>query len=358
MSASVYANPYIYKPPPPKIHYPGLFDSCRGLTLRYVLDSKLLALAMLILGLATFVLLAMCLLPFWFQLVLNPTQGTFGSEPVKLEVTINTGLFYMRTEHMDNTLFLDQYNSADSVPHVLQAAQTFFVLGFCILILCFGASVILLLRRFSSVTALIMLAGATTLSAVCQILVIIFCAALIVESSCDPYNTGDSCKYSDNLEWNLIPIYSQFRRMESHLTPLVKADWAFYIAILGALVNIGAAVIVWIEFIMTSRNLRQIRYQQLKEFRDPYENEADPHGNQKFRYQPPSRPGPNMYGMQPVIMSDHQYEGMVIQPPPGAYNVQPSFAPRPPSPGFGRRHGPPSSTSSVSGPPVAREIDL
>ena len=74
--------------------------------------------------------------------------------------------------------------------------------------------------------------------AICQILVTVFCAALIIESNCDPYSS-ELCNYYDNLEWNLIPIYSQFFRLESHLTPYVKADWAFYISILGVLVNIG-----------------------------------------------------------------------------------------------------------------------
>ena len=63
-----------------------------------------------------------------------------------------------------------------------------------------------------------------------------------MESSCDPYDSGDGCNYKDNLEWNLVPIYSQFRRMEPNLTPYVEADWAFYIAIIGVLVNIGEMV--------------------------------------------------------------------------------------------------------------------
>ena len=33
---------------------------------------------------------------------------------------------------------------------------------------------------------------------------------------------------------------------------------------------------VWIEALMTSSSLRKVRYSQLKEFRDPYENEVDP----------------------------------------------------------------------------------
>lgn len=362
MSASVYANPYIYKPPPPKIKYPGLFHGFREITLRYVLDSKILALALLILGLTCVIILAVALLPFWFKLVLDPVQGTFGSEPVKLKLTIHTGLFYMRIDQYDNIAAMDKYTSSDTVPPVLQAAQAFFVLSFCVLAGCFGAGVILILRRFASVTALIVLAGATTLSAACQVLVIIFCAALIVESSCDPYDTGDSCNYYDNLEWNLIPVYAQIYRVESHLTPYVQADWAFYISIIGALVNIAAAVMVWIEAFMNSNSLRQIRYQQLKEFRDPYEREVDANTGQKFRYQPPSRPGPNMYGMQPVIMADHPYEGMVIEGPPSDVFVpQASFAPqpRPPSPGFGRRYNPPSSTGSFSDlPSITREIDL
>ncbi|GFO12082.1 hypothetical protein PoB_003858700 [Plakobranchus ocellatus] len=359
MSASVYGNPYIYKPPPPRIDYPELFHCFRKLTCRYVLDSKFLALAVLILGVTTFLIMVVCLNPFWFELSLDPIQGTFGTEPVKRHVTISTGLFYMREDHFDNTVFLDKYSNTDTVPSVIQAAQAFFIAGTCVLVGCLGAGVILMFRRFSSVTALIVLAGATTLSAACQIFVILLCAALILESSCDPYDSGNSCNYNDNLEWNLIPIYSQVYRVEPHLTPYVKPDWAFYIAILGAIVNCAAAVMVWLETYMTSKNLRDIRYQQLKEHRDPYEKESDPYTGMKFRYQPPTQPGPNIYGMQPVFVSDRPYEGMVISEP-GGYNPSESFAPRlrPPSPGFGHRYGPTSSTSSVSGPIVSREIDL
>ena len=70
-----------------------------------------------------------------------------------------------------------------------------------------------------------------------------------------------------------------------------------------------------------------------------------------------------MYGMQPVIMSDRPYEGVVIseRPPSDVFVPDSGYAPhRPPSPGFGRRYGggPTSSTSSVSGPVIHREIDL
>lgn len=362
MSASVYNNPYIYKPPPPKIDYPSYCAACSYLTCRFVLDSKILAVSVLLLIVSLLVIIGMIIAPFWFQLVLSPNDGTFGSEPVKRELTIDCGLFFMRESIMDNTLFLNKFSTnREVVPKVLQSAQVCSVLGTCVLMGCCFGGILLMVRRFASATALIILAGATSMAALCEVFVVIFAGILLGMSTCNPYeSTG--CKYEKNQVWRMIPIYDQFYRIEPHITPFVKPNWAFYIAIIGAAIAVVAAIILWIEAIRTNRNLEHIRYQQLRLTRDPYEHDVDPLMGKKYVYVPPTQHGLNTYGMQPVLHSGHM--GYSNEPsrvdsyiPPASLRSAPAVSYQPSTPEY-KRKGPPSSTSSASGAVISREIDL
>jgi hypothetical protein len=358
-SASMYNSPYTYKPPPPKIDYPSFFYGCTGPTCSHILDSKLLALSVLILFVADLVIVAMLIPPFWFVLVFDKTEGTFGSQPVVQKLSINSGLFFLNEDEFDNWVFTDTFSGRDALPKQLQTAQFFAVFGSCILVPCFVGGIILMLRRLASPTGLYIMAAAVTLGAVCEILVILFCGAVAAISSCDPYD-GSKCVYKDNLAWRMMPVYSQLYRIEPDTRPYVKANWAFYIAIIGAGLAVAAAVLFWIEAFLTGGRLGQIRYQQLRQARDPFEHDVTYTGK-KNMYQPPVRQGLNTYGMQPVVHSSVRYDGQVLPYPRqqdyGEYTPPASLAP--PSPRYERKAGPPSTISSTtSGPFVSREIDL
>ncbi|KAK0066058.1 hypothetical protein Bpfe_004179 [Biomphalaria pfeifferi] len=362
MSASVYNNPYTYKPQQPKIDWPPFCHGCSQVSCRFVLDSKVLALAVLLLGVSILVIIGMIIAPFWFQLVLDKTDGTFGSEPTKLELTIDTGLFYMRDSKMDNTLFMNKFTtSREVIPRVLQSAQVCSVIGTCVLVGCFLAGVILMIREFASATALIVLAGATSMAALCEVFVVIFAGILLGMSTCNPYESTD-CKYEKNQVWRMVPIYDQFYRIEPHITPFVKPNWAFYIAIVGAAISVGNAIMFWIEAIKTNRNLEHIRYQQLRLTRDPFEHDVDPLAEKKYVYKPPTQKGPNTFGMQPVLHAGRSENlGYTDYPrrdeyiPPASLRHDVSFQPSTPEE---KRRGPPSFSSSASGAIVSREIDL
>ncbi|KAH9488969.1 hypothetical protein Btru_061748 [Bulinus truncatus] len=362
MSASVYNNPYIYKPPPPKIDWPSYCSACSQITCRFVLDSKILALAVLLLGVSILVIIGMIIAPFWFQLVLDPIDGTFGSEAVKRELTIDMGLFYMRDTKMDNTLFMNKFTtSREVIPKVLQSAQVCSLIGGCVLVGCFLGGVILMVRRFASATALIILAGATSMAALCEVFVVLFAGILLGMSTCNPYESS-GCKYEKNQVWRMIPIYDQFYRIQPHITPFVKPNWAFYIAIVGAAISVVSAIMFWIEAIKTNRNLEHIRYQQLRLTRDPYEHDIDPLSGKKYVYSPPTLKAPNTYGMQPVLHTGRlenlgypEYPRRDDYIPPASLRHDVSFQPSTPEE---KRRGPPSYASSTSGPVVSREIDL
>ncbi|XP_059154931.1 uncharacterized protein LOC131940299 [Physella acuta] len=360
MSASVYNSPYTYKPPPPRIDYPSFCEACSSLTCRFVLDSKLLAISVLLLGISLLVIIGMLITPFWFQLVLDPTDGTFGSEPVKRQLTIDSGLFYLRESQFDNTLFLNKFSTnREVIPKVLQSAQVCSVIGGCVLMGCLFAGILLMVRRFASATALIVLAGAVSMGALCEVFVVLFSGILIGMSTCNPYD-DPACKYENNQVWRMMPIYDQFYRIEPHVTPFVKPNWAFYIAIIGAAICVVSSILLWIEAIRTNRNLEHIRYQQLRLIRDPFEHDIDPTEGRKYVYGPPTQHGPNTYGMQPVLHAS-QYSAPSRHDeyiPPASLRSAPTVSYQPPTPDYSRKHGPPSSTSSVSGAYVSREIDL
>uniref|UniRef100_A0A0B7AA98 MARVEL domain-containing protein n=1 Tax=Arion vulgaris TaxID=1028688 RepID=A0A0B7AA98_9EUPU len=299
----------------------------------------------------------MVIAPVWFFLIFSPTDGTFGSQPVVRELSIESGLFFLKATEFDNWIFTDTFTGRDAVPKQIQTAQFFSVFASCILFACIPAGLLLICRRLASPTALLILAAAVTLGALSEVLVIIFCGDVFRRSSCDPYGSSN-CKYEDNLVWRMVPIYTQLYRNEPNTTPYVQPQWAFFIAIIGALITIAAAVMFWIEALRTCRTVEKIRYQQLRQSRDPFENEFDPYAGKKYRYLPPSQQGPNSYGMQPVFHSV-RYDGTVLAPPPSfdnSYTAPAMFVH--PSSRYEGRGGPPSTISSTSGPIVSREIDL
>jgi len=353
-SASQYGSPYIYKEPPPKIKYPPMFSALNDITLKYVMDSKVLALATLLLIVSWIVCVAMTIMPFWFELVLDPLDGTFGKMQEKPRTVINSGLFYLREDHWDNLAFLNSYNNDDVVPKVLAFAQLCAVLGHCTLSASLFGAIILALRRFSSATGMLTLATGATIAAVMEVLSVVFCLLLVLQSSCDPADTG--CDYHDNLAWHMIPMYTQMYRVEPTITPYVTVNWAFYIAVLGAILCIVSTVFLWVEALSTGRTLSGIRYQQLQQTIDPHEGDISPTDGRHFAYAEPDRYGRGFGMMQPV-------PGIQYPPAP-----EPSYAPRPsvgfgPAPTRGRERDYSDTTSftesSVSERPVKqREINL
>jgi len=337
-SASMYASPWTYREPPPRINYPPMFSALNDITLKYCLDSRTLALSAVVLLVSWFVLVLMTCMPFWFELVLDAKDGTFGQEVERTQTVINTGLFFMREDHFDNLAFLNKFSNVDVVPKVLAFAQVCAVIGHCTITGCLAATVILVVRRFGSATGSVMTAAATTVGTIFEVLSIVFAGILLTMSSCPP---SDSC-YRDNALWQMIPMYTQMYRVEPRLTPYVTPSWAFYIAALGAVLCIGATVLLWIDALNLNKSVSNIRYEQLQTTMDPHEEDVNYNKDgRKFVYSQPDYYGPGVYGMQPVV------------PGPG-YNPQQGYgvAPTPANVGFGP---PPANVGfHQPGPPPQR----
>ena len=123
----------------------------------------------------------------------------------------------------------------------------------------------------------------------------------------------------------------------------MEANWALYIACIGAVLAIAGCVLLWLEGMMICRTVGNIRYQQLRQKRDIYENERDP---TDFIYSPPARSRPGMYG-GPV--------GVTYGPAGGSY-APPRTTYRPPPSVSGVSTE--QSESAYTPREVSREIDL
>lgn len=315
--------------PLPPVVYPPCFG--KGCTFRYFMQSKILTLAFLILGIAFFVSFVCAFLPFWFTLEFNIMDSTFGSEGLR-QLKKDMGIFFY-SDRMTNMLFLEKVTNRVVVPWTFKVAQVTELLSVAVVFCSCAGAGILAFRKYSSVTGALFLAALSTLGAVGQILMVVFSFITLLSSTndiCEP--NMRNCQYTDNLVWRNLPFHEQRYRVNQHTTPLIAANWGLYIAIIGAVLSIGGCILMWVEGLMVCRTVNGIRYRQLREKRDVHENERPP---TDYIYSPPAARGPPAnYGM-------HQ---PAHRPPP-----QPMYRPPPSFSGA-------SSTSESAF--VSREVDL
>lgn len=118
----------------------------------------------------------------------------------------------------------------------------------------------------------------------------------------------------------------------------INANWAFYIAIIGAILSVIGCIILWVEALTLCKTVGGIRYKQLRETRDVHENEKDP---TDFIFSPSAR----------TTSRTHR---------PPQYSYAAEVLKAPPMP---RYTGPPSisgvsSHSQGSSAFISREVDL
>lgn len=295
---------------------PVVYPPCcgKGLTFRYFLQSKILALAFLILSIAAVVAFGCAFLPYWFILRFNILDSTFGSEGIRT-LSKDLGIFFYTEDDYVSLLFLEKISNRQVVPPLFKKAQVYEVLSMAALYCtCIGAG-ILAFRKYASVTGVLFLAALGTLMALGQLLMVVFAVMSLTSSANDVCElTQVGCSYGDNQVWRNLPFKEQFRRINQHTTPKMEANWAFYIACIGAGLAVAGCVLLWLEGMMVCRSVGDIRYQQLRQKRDVYENERDP---TDYIYSPPSRAQPPMYGIQP---------GVSYAPPRHTYRPPPSMS--------------------------------
>ncbi|XP_025089527.1 uncharacterized protein LOC112561329 [Pomacea canaliculata] len=131
------------------------------------------------------------------------------------------------------------------------------------------------------------LAALAVISALGQILMVIFSILTIVLSNNAVCESGDNaCTYRDNLVWRNLPFFQDYVRFNQHTTPQIEANWSFYIAIIGAALSVASAVLLWIEGLKVCNTIGDIRYRQLREKRNVLDDEKEP---TDFIFSPPAR---------------------------------------------------------------------
>ncbi|KAL8607769.1 hypothetical protein ACOMHN_039442 [Nucella lapillus] len=295
--------------PLPPVVYPPCCG--KGVTFSYFIHSKILALAFLILAIASVVTFVCAFLPFWFLMHFNKLDSTFGSEAVRT-VTKDLGIYFYTDDDYISLLFLEKLSNRAVVPPLYKTAQVWEALSVAAVVCTCAGAGILAFRKYASVTGVLFLAAFGTLAGVGQLLMVVFTVMSLVASDNDVCEVADAgCSYGDNQVWRNLPFKVPFRRISQHSTPKMEANWAFYVACIGAALSVAGCVLLWLEGMMVCRSVGDIRYQQLRQKRDLYENEHDP---TEFIYSPPSRAQPPMYGMQPEV--SYAPPRQTYRPPP------------------------------------------
>ncbi|KAK7489176.1 hypothetical protein BaRGS_00019554 [Batillaria attramentaria] len=107
------ANSFRPQLPLPPVTYPPCFG--KGLTFRYFMQSKIMALAFLILGIAFLVAFICAFLPFWFIMKFNIRDSTFGTEGLR-QLTKDMGVFFFTDDQYVSMLFLEKMTNRVVVP--------------------------------------------------------------------------------------------------------------------------------------------------------------------------------------------------------------------------------------------------
>lgn len=305
----------------------------RGCTARYFMQSKILAVAAIFLGLAFVIAFACAFLPFWFILKFNILDSTFGTEGTR-KIVANAGIFFYDEKEYVSLILLEKSTNRVVIPPVTKVAQVMEMISLCGVFCTFAGATILAFRKYSSVTGVMFLAALAVISALGQILMVIFSILTIVLSNNAVCESGDNaCTYRDNLVWRNLPFFQDYVRFNQHTTPQIEANWSFYIAIIGAALSVASAVLLWIEGLKVCNTIGDIRYRQLREKRNVLDDEKEP---TDFIFSPPARAVTTSYSVKPAYASAarptfQKAPQAIYRPPPsvsGASSQSESYGPR------------------------------
>lgn len=87
----------------------------RGCTARYFMQSKILAVAAIFMGLAFVIAFACAFLPFWFILKFNILDSTFGTEGIR-KIVANAGIFFYDEKEYVSLILLEKSTNRVVIP--------------------------------------------------------------------------------------------------------------------------------------------------------------------------------------------------------------------------------------------------
>lgn len=97
----------------PPVTYPPCCG--KGLTCSYFMQSKIMVLAFLILGISFFVCFICAFLPYWFILDFSIADSTFGSEGLR-QLTADLGILFYTDDDYISLVFLEKMTNRQVVP--------------------------------------------------------------------------------------------------------------------------------------------------------------------------------------------------------------------------------------------------
>ncbi|XP_046578571.1 uncharacterized protein LOC124286266 [Haliotis rubra] len=317
------------------------------MALRNFFDSKILALSVLVLLIATLVSVLCALLPFWFRLHFDAADATYGSMGER-EAELQIGVFWMykpnkpgpeRTKVLMTSLVaLGEATNLQVEPGWFKAGQVFYCIGVFGIAAGFGGSAILALREFGSLTGSLGLSVFTLIAAISQVIAVVF---LLITS------------ISGKSTWHMLPLEDPYRVVITSY-PEMNLDWGFYVAVIGAGLSIFGAVLLIIESLKLCKSIEDIRRRQLttKPKPEPYPDIR----YSRFTYADVPRP---QTGYPKEGYSQSHHTGMVLsRAPPQQFIAQPQPSPQPPR--YGDYQHSPQPMRSYNPEPgyVSRQVEL
>ena len=222
--------------------------------LRNVFGASFLAIAGLLLVLATLISIVSCVLPFWFKLTLR--NQVFDDDRPPYDIYVDTGLFFMDKDKFINLLMIDKASSVQLMPDFLHWAQLFFLVGTIGIFTCAASAVILMIRDKVVASAEIALAGATTAIALCQAFGMLCCVL--------QYN------YDNQAMWQDLPVkdtvasgFGYYKVLEAY--PEIEINWGFYFGAIAACFSLFGAVLLWIQMCISCSRIMDERYRMLRQ---------------------------------------------------------------------------------------------
>ncbi|XP_041360582.1 uncharacterized protein LOC121376865 [Gigantopelta aegis] len=321
-------------------------------------QSAVLAIACLIMALATIVNVGCSLLPWWFILKFDFQDGTFGTEPA-MQQSIDTGIFYMYKPDkpgldsrlpvlMTSLMAMETATNKFAVPRMFKVGQVFYSIALFGTMACTVAAFLLAGRRLGSLTGSMALAAFSFACGICNVLGVVL--LLLCSLDLDGSN-----------EWNLMPLDLPYRHFVLNAHPALELNWAFYIACIGAMLSVVGAVLIAVQTLQLCRSIEEIRQKQhtTKPLMEPY-----PENVLAFSYKAmkPPRPPPSPRDMhQGFVINAPQQQMFVAAPylhPPEQEQYRP-----PPDPASYSRYRPPpspqpSAESDVSGGYRLRQVEI
>ena len=222
--------------------------------LRNVFGANFLAIAGLLLVLATLISIVSCVLPFWFKLTLR--NQVFDDDRPPYDIYVDTGLFFMDKDKFINLLMIDKASSVQLMPDFLHWAQLLFLVGTIGIFTCAASAVILMIRDKVVASAEIALAGATTAIALCQAFGMLCCVL--------QYN------YDNQAMWQDLPVkdtvasgFGYYKVLEAY--PEIEINWGFYFGAIAACFSLFGAVLLWIQMCISCSRIMDERYRMLRQ---------------------------------------------------------------------------------------------